>query len=301
MLETDRGGRRPGHPADHRAARRLADRRRTAAGPPQVVDVRPWSWRPGRAAVARGHGRRDRFVVEVDDDLPEIWADPDRLDQILANLIENAAAPRRRHACTVASGGAARRLAAATQPGGRPGRRATRARASRPSTASWCSPGSGRARAAAAPASGSTSCGASSRPTAAGSASDARPPSGGAALPLHAARRGARAPGLTRGPEARLLQRLGAQLERRRVEAAHGIGFGSVKAIAPRGWGRSPRRRRRSRSRACRCRSRRPPRCPSARVPEHPEHAVVEAPARLEVGAVDTEVIDHGRDATLSG
>jgi signal transduction histidine kinase len=31
-----------------------------------------------------------RFVVEVDDDLPEVWADPDRVNQILANLMENA-------------------------------------------------------------------------------------------------------------------------------------------------------------------------------------------------------------------
>ena len=33
---------------------------------------------------------RDRFAVEVADELPEVWADPDRLDQILSNLIENA-------------------------------------------------------------------------------------------------------------------------------------------------------------------------------------------------------------------
>ncbi len=32
----------------------------------------------------------DRFVVDVRPDLPELWADPDRLDQILLNLIENA-------------------------------------------------------------------------------------------------------------------------------------------------------------------------------------------------------------------
>ncbi|HEX2705473.1 MAG TPA: PAS domain-containing sensor histidine kinase [Candidatus Lustribacter sp.] len=32
----------------------------------------------------------DRFVVDVAPDLPEVWADPDRLDQILLNLIENA-------------------------------------------------------------------------------------------------------------------------------------------------------------------------------------------------------------------
>lgn len=32
----------------------------------------------------------DRFLVEVGDDLPEVWADPDRVNQILANLMENA-------------------------------------------------------------------------------------------------------------------------------------------------------------------------------------------------------------------
>ena len=33
---------------------------------------------------------RDRFAIEVAEELPEVWADPDRLDQILSNLIENA-------------------------------------------------------------------------------------------------------------------------------------------------------------------------------------------------------------------
>ena len=32
----------------------------------------------------------ERFVLEASPDLPEVWADPDRLDQILANLMENA-------------------------------------------------------------------------------------------------------------------------------------------------------------------------------------------------------------------
>lgn len=31
-----------------------------------------------------------RFVIEVSDDVKELWADPDRFDQIVANLIENA-------------------------------------------------------------------------------------------------------------------------------------------------------------------------------------------------------------------
>ncbi|GAB7191067.1 ATP-binding protein [Kineococcus sp. NUM-3379] len=32
----------------------------------------------------------DRFRVSAAPDLPEVWADPDRLDQVLANLVENA-------------------------------------------------------------------------------------------------------------------------------------------------------------------------------------------------------------------
>ncbi|GAA4972217.1 ATP-binding protein [Kineococcus glutinatus] len=32
----------------------------------------------------------ERFEVTAGDDLPELWADPDRLDQVLANLVENA-------------------------------------------------------------------------------------------------------------------------------------------------------------------------------------------------------------------
>ena len=32
----------------------------------------------------------ERFVVDIAPGLPEVWADPDRIDQILANLLENA-------------------------------------------------------------------------------------------------------------------------------------------------------------------------------------------------------------------
>ena len=50
------------------------------------------------AAVAHGTSRGSwpagepsrRFGVDVDDELPEMWVDPDRIDQILANLMENA-------------------------------------------------------------------------------------------------------------------------------------------------------------------------------------------------------------------
>ena len=56
---------------------------------PQPVDVASVYGRHVERAVASGQ-ERDRFSIQVADDLPEVWADPDRLDQILANLIENA-------------------------------------------------------------------------------------------------------------------------------------------------------------------------------------------------------------------
>ncbi len=39
--------------------------------------------------VAAG-AERSRFVVDVPEDLPPVWADPDRLEQIVSNLVENA-------------------------------------------------------------------------------------------------------------------------------------------------------------------------------------------------------------------
>ena len=56
---------------------------------PQPINVPAVFERHVERAVATGH-ERDRFVLEVPDELPEVWADPDRLDQILANLVENA-------------------------------------------------------------------------------------------------------------------------------------------------------------------------------------------------------------------
>ncbi len=56
---------------------------------PQPIDVPVVFERHIDRAVASGHDR-GRFYLEVDQDLPEVWADPDRLDQILANLLENA-------------------------------------------------------------------------------------------------------------------------------------------------------------------------------------------------------------------
>lgn len=56
---------------------------------PRPVDLPAIFARHVERAVASGHPR-EQFAIEVADDLPEVWADPDRLDQILANLIENA-------------------------------------------------------------------------------------------------------------------------------------------------------------------------------------------------------------------
>jgi len=55
----------------------------------QPVDVTAAIKRHIERFVATGHDR-DRFVLEAAEELPETWADPDRLDQILANLMENA-------------------------------------------------------------------------------------------------------------------------------------------------------------------------------------------------------------------
>ena len=56
---------------------------------PLPIDVSAVFHRHVERAVASGL-ERDRFSIEVADDLAEVWADPDRLDQILSNLIENA-------------------------------------------------------------------------------------------------------------------------------------------------------------------------------------------------------------------
>ncbi|WP_270887817.1 sensor histidine kinase [Pedococcus sp. 5OH_020] len=55
---------------------------------PLPVDVSAVYGRHVERAVASGYDR-ERFTIDVPSDLPEVWADPDRLDQILSNLIEN--------------------------------------------------------------------------------------------------------------------------------------------------------------------------------------------------------------------
>ncbi len=62
----------------------------------QPVDVAAAVRGQVERALAAGNGdspSAEWFVVDVEPDLPEVWADPDRLEQILANLIENG----RRH------------------------------------------------------------------------------------------------------------------------------------------------------------------------------------------------------------
>ena len=56
----------------------------------QVVDVAPLLH--GQVARRVGSGQPEsRFVVRIEPAaLPEVWADPDRLEQILANLVDNA-------------------------------------------------------------------------------------------------------------------------------------------------------------------------------------------------------------------
>lgn len=83
------------HDADRvtRLITELLDISRIDAGRLQVrrqpVDVVATAHRHVERMVASGHAQ-SRFVVTAADALPEVWADPDRLDQVLANLLENA-------------------------------------------------------------------------------------------------------------------------------------------------------------------------------------------------------------------
>ncbi len=55
----------------------------------QVVDVAARARRIVEGRVAAGE-QEERFHLIVGDDLPEMWLDQDKVDQILANLVENA-------------------------------------------------------------------------------------------------------------------------------------------------------------------------------------------------------------------
>ena len=82
--------RRPADPADQRAARRVADRDRPARA--AQAGGRPART---RAARCRGSGRGGRAGGPVRRPdrgmpLPEVWADPDKLAQVVGNIVENA-------------------------------------------------------------------------------------------------------------------------------------------------------------------------------------------------------------------
>jgi signal transduction histidine kinase len=55
----------------------------------QVVDLGKAASKAVAGRVADGEPE-ERFVVIVGGDLPEIWADPDKIDQVVGNLVENA-------------------------------------------------------------------------------------------------------------------------------------------------------------------------------------------------------------------
>lgn len=56
---------------------------------PQPLDVAQVLVSQVERRVASGT-ERERFVLDVPEGLPSMWADPDRLDQIVSNLVENA-------------------------------------------------------------------------------------------------------------------------------------------------------------------------------------------------------------------
>jgi signal transduction histidine kinase len=55
----------------------------------QVIDLESSARKAVAGHIAAGEPET-RFVVHVDGALPELWADPDKIDQVLANLVENA-------------------------------------------------------------------------------------------------------------------------------------------------------------------------------------------------------------------
>lgn len=55
----------------------------------QPVDIGAAVGRHIQAYVAAGQ-TADRFLLRVEQPLPDLWADPDKVDQVLSNLLENA-------------------------------------------------------------------------------------------------------------------------------------------------------------------------------------------------------------------
>jgi signal transduction histidine kinase len=55
----------------------------------QVVDLEASARKAVAGVIAAGEPE-GRFVVDVSGGLPELWADPDKIDQVISNLVENA-------------------------------------------------------------------------------------------------------------------------------------------------------------------------------------------------------------------
>jgi signal transduction histidine kinase len=55
----------------------------------QVIDLEASARKAVAGRVAAGESE-DRFVVRRSGPLPELWADPDKVDQVISNLVENA-------------------------------------------------------------------------------------------------------------------------------------------------------------------------------------------------------------------
>ena len=138
----DRGVRRPARRGRRQPARREppGGRRAHRARRPVALDE------VVGAAVLAVPGAADRVEIDVADDLPLVQADPGLLERVLANLIDNAAAsrrrPRTRRRSRAAAGAESAKLAVVDHGPGRP-EADQRARSSPRSSASTTEPRSG--------------------------------------------------------------------------------------------------------------------------------------------------------------
>ncbi len=139
----------------------------------ELVDIAAQARKIISGRVAAGDPD-DKFRVETGPGLPETWLDADKVDQILANLIENAVRHGAGTVTTVVEPADRQRALLAW-----PWRSATRARASRPRSRPGFSAGSGGPSAAAAQALACSSLRAWSRRTA-GRSPCSQAPGGGA-------------------------------------------------------------------------------------------------------------------------
>ncbi|MBL7491647.1 PAS domain-containing protein [Frankia sp. AgB1.9] len=56
----------------------------------QIADPKVILTRVLQGKVAAGAAGAERFIVHIDDELPEMWIDPDKIEQVLHNLVDNA-------------------------------------------------------------------------------------------------------------------------------------------------------------------------------------------------------------------